>query len=56
MTLLTKLLAKFMTWVMRSKYFHIKQIKLNYKIQYPVNPMLNDGIEKKKLNLKLKKL
>jgi len=32
---------------------HWKQTKINYEVQYQVNPMLEDGIEKKKLSLKL---
>jgi hypothetical protein len=35
------------TLVARSIYYHRKQIKTNYKAQFPTNLMLNDEIEKK---------
>jgi len=31
---------------------HRKQTETNYEVQYPVNPMLEDEIENKKLSLK----
>jgi hypothetical protein len=40
-------MSKPATLVARRIYSHRKQIKTNYKGQFPTNPMLNDEIEKK---------
>jgi len=40
---------------MRPRWTHIKQIKTNDETQFPVNPMLNDEIEKKTIKKNLKK-
>jgi hypothetical protein len=31
---------------MRSRYPHRKQIKIDYEVQFPTDPILNDKIEK----------
>ena len=33
--------------IMRQRYPHWKQIKINYEAQFPTNSILNDKIEKK---------
>jgi hypothetical protein len=40
-------MPKLATLIARLIYSHRKQIKTNYKTQFPTNPMLNDEIEKK---------
>jgi len=40
-------MSKPATLVARPIYSHRKQIKTNYKTQFPINLMLNDKIEKK---------
>jgi hypothetical protein len=39
--------GKLVICVLRSGQSKKKQIKNNYKVQFPTNPMLNDKIEKK---------
>ena len=36
-----------MTLILRPRYSHKKQIKIDYEAQFPTDPMLNDKIEKK---------
>jgi hypothetical protein len=38
-----------MTLIVRPRYSYKKQIKINYEIQFPTDPMLNDKIEKKSI-------
>jgi hypothetical protein len=44
------------TLILRPRYSHKKQIKIDYEVQFPTDPMLNDKIEKKnQLNKRYKK-
>jgi hypothetical protein len=38
-----------MTLILRPKYSHKKQIKIDYETQFPTDLMLNDKIEKKSI-------
>jgi hypothetical protein len=40
-------MPKLLTLILRLRYSHKKQIKIDYKTQFPTNPMLNDKIKKK---------
>jgi len=42
-------ISKLMTLIVRPRYSYKKQIKINYEIQFPTDPMLNDKIEKKSI-------
>jgi len=40
-------MPKIITLILRSRYSHKKQSKTDYEAQFPIDPMLNDKIEKK---------
>jgi len=40
-------MSKLVTLIARPRYSHKKQIKTDYEAQFPIDPMLNDKIEKK---------
>jgi len=42
-------MLKPVTLIVRQKYSYKKQIKTDYKTQFPTDPMLNDKIEKKSI-------
>ena len=42
-------MSKSTTLIMRPRYFHIKQIKTDYKTQFPTDSMLNNKIKKNQL-------
>jgi hypothetical protein len=39
-------MPKPVTLILRPRYFHKKQIKIDYEAQFPTDRMLNDKIEK----------
>jgi len=39
-------MSKLVTLIVRPKYSNKKQIKTDYKAQFPIDPMLNDKIKK----------
>jgi hypothetical protein len=47
-------MSKLMTSILKQRYSHKKQIKIDYETQFPTDVMLNDKIEKK-LNKRHKK-
>ena len=40
-------MSKLMTSILKQRYSHKKQIKIDYETQFPTDVMLNDKIEKK---------
>jgi hypothetical protein len=49
-------MSKLVTLIVRPKYSNKKQIKTDYKVQFPTDPMLNDKIKKtNKFNKRHKK-
>jgi hypothetical protein len=40
-------MSKLMTSILKQRYSHKKQIKIDYETQFPTDLMLNDKIEKK---------
>ena len=48
-------MSKSTTLIMRPRYSHIKQIKTDYKTQFPTDSMLNNKIKKNQLKKEHKK-
>ena len=48
-------MSKPVTLILRQRYSHKKQIKIDYETQFPTDPMLNNKLKKNQLNKKHKK-
>jgi hypothetical protein len=47
-------MPKSMTLILRPRYYHKKQIKINYEAQFLIDPILNDKNKKNQLNKRYK--